>query len=185
MGELELDQVRKANARTRCIFENGTESNLLMQSLASNLYKDGRRVTEPNEVTLERMGLETETKMGHIYVLRSLSDDPQLAAFGERPQDRLHHADRGASNRWCGGRRHVPGSAGRDGRVLLSPRRSRPAGRGDPAQLLRLRPPRHLVRAEPPDRRRGQRVVRCPAVRHRRGDRADPVGGHPELRIRP
>jgi len=81
MGELELDQVRKANARTRCIFENGTESNLLMQSLASNLYKDGRRVTEPNEVTLERMGLEAETKMGHIYVLRSLSDDPQLSGF--------------------------------------------------------------------------------------------------------
>ncbi len=81
MGELELDQIRKANARTRCIFENGTESNLLMQSLASNLYKDGRRVTEPSEVTLERMGLETETKMGHIYVLHSLSDDPQLGAF--------------------------------------------------------------------------------------------------------
>lgn len=81
MGELELDQIRKANARTRCIFENGTESNLLMQSLASNLYKDGRRVTEPSEVTLERMGLETETKMAHIYVLRSLSDDPQLGVF--------------------------------------------------------------------------------------------------------
>lgn len=27
------------------------------------------------------MGLETETKMDHIYVLRSLSDDPQLGAF--------------------------------------------------------------------------------------------------------
>jgi T5orf172 domain len=81
MGERELDQIRKANARTRCIFENGTESNLLMQSLASNLYKDGRRVTEPSEVTLERMGLEAETKMGHVYVLRSLSDDPQLAGF--------------------------------------------------------------------------------------------------------
>jgi hypothetical protein len=82
MEALELDRVRKANARTRCIFENGTESNLLMQSLASNLYKDGRRVTEPNKATLERMGLETETKMGHIYVLRSLADDPQLGAFG-------------------------------------------------------------------------------------------------------
>lgn len=81
MGDLELDQIRKANARSRCIFENGTESNLLMQSLASNLYKDGRRVTEPSEVTLERMGLEAETKMGHIYVLRSLSNDPQLGAF--------------------------------------------------------------------------------------------------------
>lgn len=81
MEELELDRIRKANARTRCIFENGTESRLLMQSLASNLYKDGRRVTEPSEATLERMGLQAETKMGHIYVLRSLSDDPQLAPF--------------------------------------------------------------------------------------------------------
>jgi len=81
MDELELDRIRKANARTRCIFENGTESRLLMQSLASNLYKDGRRVTEPSEVTLERLGLEAETKMGHIYVLRSLSQDPQLAEF--------------------------------------------------------------------------------------------------------
>ncbi len=81
MGELELDQIRKANARTRCIFENGTESQLLMQSLASNLYKDGRRVTEPTEVTLARMGLGTKTKMGRVYVLRSLSDDPQLAMF--------------------------------------------------------------------------------------------------------
>jgi hypothetical protein len=81
MGELKLDKIRKANTRTRCIFENGTESDLLMQSLASNLYKDGRRVTEPNEVTLERMGLAPETKMGFIYVLRSLSDDEQLADF--------------------------------------------------------------------------------------------------------
>lgn len=78
MGQRELDKIRKANARTRCIFENGTESNLLMQSLASNLYKDGRRVTEPNEVTLERMGLTPETPMAVVYVLRSLSNDPQV-----------------------------------------------------------------------------------------------------------
>ncbi len=81
LGDLKLDQIRKANARTRCIFDNGTESNLLMQSLASNLYKDGRRVTEPVEETLKRMGLDSGTKMGHVYVLRSLSNDSQLSAF--------------------------------------------------------------------------------------------------------
>jgi hypothetical protein len=95
MGQRELDKIRKANARTRCIFENGTESDLLMQSLASNLYKDGRRVTEPNELTLERMGLAPDTKvttraamalapdtpMATVYVLRSLSDDPQVRAL--------------------------------------------------------------------------------------------------------
>lgn len=81
MAERELDKIKKANARTRCIFENGTESDLLMQSLASNLYKDGRRVTEPYSVALERMGLAPETKMGYVYVLRSLSEDGQLAPF--------------------------------------------------------------------------------------------------------
>lgn len=80
MGELEYNEIQKANARTRCVFENGTESDLLMQSLASNLYKDGRRVTEPNVITLQRMGLEADTKMGYVYVLRSLSADDQLAS---------------------------------------------------------------------------------------------------------
>lgn len=84
VGEQEFAKSNKGNnARTRCIFENGTESDLLVLSLGRNLYKDGRRVTEPSEVTLERMGLESETKMGHIYVLRSLSEDPQLAGFGD------------------------------------------------------------------------------------------------------
>lgn len=84
VGEHEFAKSNKGNnARTRCIFENGTESDLLVLSLGRNLYKDGRRVTEPSEVTLERMGLEAETKMGHIYVLRSLSEDPQLAGFGD------------------------------------------------------------------------------------------------------
>lgn len=42
---LRPDRSRKANARTRCIFENGSEADLLMQSLASGLYRDGSRVT--------------------------------------------------------------------------------------------------------------------------------------------
>ncbi len=82
VGEQAFAKSNKGNnARTRCIFENGTESDLLVLSLGRNLYKDGRRVTEPVEDGLARMGLEPETKMGHIYVLRSLSGDPQLARF--------------------------------------------------------------------------------------------------------
>ncbi len=65
-------------ARLRCIFENETEGDLLLRSLARELYKDGRRVTEPSEETLERMGLEPGTEMGFVYVLRSLSTDPQV-----------------------------------------------------------------------------------------------------------
>lgn len=81
VGELTRDEIKKSNARTRCIFENGTESALLLQSLASNLYKGGKRVTIPDEETLSAMGLDPETPMASVYVLRSLSDDPQLAEF--------------------------------------------------------------------------------------------------------
>lgn len=81
VGELTRNEIKKSNARTRCIFENGTESALLLQSLASNLYKDGKRVTIPDEETLSEMGLDPETPMASVYVLRSLSDDPQLAEF--------------------------------------------------------------------------------------------------------
>jgi T5orf172 domain len=104
MGSRELDKIRKANARTRCIFENGTESDLLMQSLASNLYKDGRRVTESAEVTLERMGLEPNTKMGYVYVVRSLSQDEQLASFADA--HKIGFTTRTIKQRTSGAERH-------------------------------------------------------------------------------
>lgn len=78
VGELTRNEIKKANARTRCIFENGTESRLLLQSLASNLYKGGKRVTVPDDETLAEMGLQPNTPMASVYVLRSLSDDPQV-----------------------------------------------------------------------------------------------------------
>lgn len=81
VGELKRNEIKKANARTRCIFENGTESALLLQSLASNLYKDGKRVTVPDKETLAEMGLALDTPMASVYVLRSLSTDPQIAGI--------------------------------------------------------------------------------------------------------
>jgi hypothetical protein len=72
----------RVNARLRCIFENGTEADLLLRSLASQLYRFGKQVTDPEEKTLadveERLG---GAAVGRVYVLRSLSQDPQLAAF--------------------------------------------------------------------------------------------------------
>lgn len=81
VGEVTQDDIGKANARTRCIFENGTESNLLLQSLASNLYKGGKRVTASDVEIHEAMGLEAATPMASVYVLRSLSEDPQVKAL--------------------------------------------------------------------------------------------------------
>ncbi len=68
----------RINARLRCIFENGTEADLLLRSLSSQLYRFGKRVTDTNAATLEAMGLEPETPMAAVYVLRSLSEDPQV-----------------------------------------------------------------------------------------------------------
>jgi hypothetical protein len=70
----------KVNARLRCIFENGTESDMLLRSLSAELYKDGRRVSEHEERLLT--GLENITsdddETGHIYVLKSLSEKEEI-----------------------------------------------------------------------------------------------------------
>lgn len=72
----------KWNARLRCIFENGTESDMLLRSLASELYKDGRRVTELDEKLLNAMLVTDDDKAaGFIYVLRSLSEHPDIKAI--------------------------------------------------------------------------------------------------------
>lgn len=73
----------KTNARMHVVYENGTENkNLLLQSLASSLYsteRHGRMVTEPvdQETLAESFGEEFTT--GYIYVLKSLSTDPNIS----------------------------------------------------------------------------------------------------------
>jgi hypothetical protein len=66
----------RINARLRCIFENGTEADMLLRSLSSQLYRFGKRVTEPEPIALAPMTLAAGTPMATVYVLRSLSDDP-------------------------------------------------------------------------------------------------------------
>lgn len=77
VGEKEIKN-KKVNARLRCIFENGTESNMLLRSLATELYKDpnGRRILDHNDKALEELDLikEDDVETGYIYVLSSLSD---------------------------------------------------------------------------------------------------------------
>lgn len=70
----------KTNARLRCIFENGTESDMLLRSLSAELYKHGRRVTD-NEDTLLDNVREDDVSTGFIYVLKSLSTDPQISSI--------------------------------------------------------------------------------------------------------
>lgn len=77
-GELGIKDGRK-NARLRCIFDNATEADLLLRSLSSRLYRFGKRVTEPQLATHEAVEQQLgETGTGFVYVMRSLSEDPQV-----------------------------------------------------------------------------------------------------------
>ena len=73
----------KTNARLKLIFENGTESDMLLRSLSAELYKHGKRVSEYDETNLE--GLyevnEKDEKSGYIYILESCSEDEKIASI--------------------------------------------------------------------------------------------------------
>jgi len=73
----------KTNARLKLIFENGTESDMLLRSLSAELYKHGKRVSEYDESNLE--GLyevnEKDEKCGYIYILESKSCDDKITTI--------------------------------------------------------------------------------------------------------
>ena len=62
--------------RLRVIFENGTESSMYRQSLGIRMgEKDGQIVVPTSFESV----LADDVATGYVYVLRSLSDDPQIA----------------------------------------------------------------------------------------------------------
>lgn len=73
-------QNNKINARLHCIFENGTESNMLLRSLSAELYKDGQVISFLNEEienNLSQISSDDELS-GYIYILKSKSNDNQI-----------------------------------------------------------------------------------------------------------
>lgn len=79
------ENVRGRNARTRCIYENGTESNILLQTLRKSVMTDGYMVTECSEQTHSKFFKDTDITAddkitGYIYVLSSLSDNSIIKA---------------------------------------------------------------------------------------------------------
>src|SRR5271167_1737040 len=82
MGEMFSNAQARTDARLRVIFDNGTESNLLMRSLQRALHKDeaGRRIADPVAGPLfSGEQAEDDQATGTIYVLRSKSDNPVVA----------------------------------------------------------------------------------------------------------
>ena len=89
MGEVFKQDYGDNDARLRVIFDNGTESSMLMRSLQRALTKDtsSRRITDPSPGPLFASDAEDgDEESGTIYVLRSLSDHPKVV----RNRDLLH-----------------------------------------------------------------------------------------------
>lgn len=83
VGEDFKTQYDRRDSRLRVIYDNGTESNLLMRSFQRALHRDstGRLITNPDTGPLfaeERA--EDDLASGTIYVLRSKSNNPVVAA---------------------------------------------------------------------------------------------------------
>nr|WP_281721279.1 GIY-YIG nuclease family protein [Nitrosomonas nitrosa] len=81
MGEMFSNAQGRRDARLRVIFDNGTQSNMLMRSLQRALHKDeaGRRITDPVAGPLFADRSEAgDQESGTIYVLRSKSADPVI-----------------------------------------------------------------------------------------------------------
>lgn len=83
MEQPSVNEHGNVDARLRVIFDNGTESNLLMRSLQKALQQDpaGRRIVEPSAGPLfADHNEEGDEASGIVYVLRSKSDHPVVAA---------------------------------------------------------------------------------------------------------
>jgi hypothetical protein len=89
MNEGVLTKDGRDNPRLRVIFDNRTESNLLLRSLSRSLYPDGntavgRRLIRKDDGPLFGDVAEPDDiESGTIYVLRSLSSNPYVAEHRE------------------------------------------------------------------------------------------------------
>lgn len=82
MGETFVSDYGRPDRRLRVVYDNGTESDLLLRSLQRALNKDkaSRRITEPNLGPLFSEAEAAEDfPSGYIYVLRSKSEDKFIA----------------------------------------------------------------------------------------------------------
>jgi hypothetical protein len=83
VGEDFRTQYDRRDSRLRVIYDNGTESNLLMRSFLRALYRDaaGRLITNPDTGPLfAGEPADDDLATGTIYVLRSKSDHPVVTA---------------------------------------------------------------------------------------------------------
>jgi hypothetical protein len=89
VGEEFRTQYERRDSRLRVVYDNGTESDVLVRSLQRALHRDeaGRRITDPAAGPLfADESDDDDLASGAIYVLRSKSDHPVVSAH----RDVLH-----------------------------------------------------------------------------------------------
>lgn len=85
VGAYREDNQGRYDPRLRVIFENGTESNHLLQSLAKRLYQDqtGRRIIQNADSVVEAFNniSHKDKRAGQIYFVTTRSDNADLKAI--------------------------------------------------------------------------------------------------------
>lgn len=80
------DSRGRADDRTRCIFENGTENDVYQQTLVKSLYTEGYTVVDYTDEDEEQLNkafnvTDKDVATGYIYVLSSLSENPDIKSI--------------------------------------------------------------------------------------------------------
>lgn len=70
----------KRKQRLRIVFENGTESSMYRQSLSQRLFESEGEAVVRTGHDVSEVG-DADQESGHVYVLRSLSTDPQVSSI--------------------------------------------------------------------------------------------------------
>jgi len=80
--EFESGSRLRKDGRTRCIFDNGTESEMLLRSLDKAMQIDGFSVSDVLDASILIATVdENDVQNGYIYVLRSLCTDAQVSSI--------------------------------------------------------------------------------------------------------
>lgn len=82
VGDMRIGSRGNDDPRLRLIFDNGTESNILLSTLNKNLYMDdtGRRIINNAEdfTDFDTPSDEVKVRTGQLYIVRSLSTNPKI-----------------------------------------------------------------------------------------------------------
>lgn len=81
--EAKKDKFQKLDGRTLCIFENGTQSNMLMRSLGKGLFDDGYAISQHEDKVMDKLAgiTDEDESTGYIYILKSKSTKSEIQSY--------------------------------------------------------------------------------------------------------